>query len=211
MCGSCTFLVVSGAWGGQGVLSQTTGRSLAFTLRCSCPFHSQKENQYVGRWAAFKGCGFQLYWCLPRSFLSSLHSQQVSPSDTSGHFTHRCSGCEGWRASRAVLALSHWEYCHLNSSAFFGGEKMGISDRRPALYQFALPCPLQSWKTARSNFVFLQIHLQEESMAATWLWLMSVFENVVMNKTLKVMFSSDWMFCFILYLCFCKLWSRSVG
>lgn len=120
----------------------------------------------------------------------------LTPGEPQWHLwvLHSHSEAAGSRASRAVWALSHWEFCHLNSSACFGGGKMGILDRRPALYQFALLPPLQSWKTA-SNFVFLQIHLQEESMAATWLWLMDGFD-VVMNKTLKVKLSSDWIFSF---------------
>lgn len=141
-----------------------------------------------------------------RLFLSSLHPHQVSPSgtsDTSDHTSHGALAA-GSRASRAVWALSHWEYCHLNSKVCFGGGKIRVLHRRPARYQFALPYPLHSWQTT-SNFVFLQIHLQPQSRPATWLWLINVLDNVVINKTLKVKFSSDWMFFFTLRLCFCEL------
>lgn len=55
------------------------------------------------------------------------------------------SQCPGSRASRAVWTLSHWEYCHLNSSICFGGGKMGVLDRR-----WAFNHPLQRLKTTRS-------------------------------------------------------------
>lgn len=53
---------------GRAGWSQTTGSSLALRLGCSCPSPSQKESQYVRRWALFRGCGFQLFWCLPDRF-----------------------------------------------------------------------------------------------------------------------------------------------
>lgn len=165
LCAPCHFLVVSGAWGEQADLSQSTGGSLAFRLGCSChSIHRRtisilEGESFLGLWLPAVLVFAQMISVLssltpgePQWRLCALHSHGALAA--------------GSRASRAVWALSHWEFCHLNSSACFGSGKRGILDRRPALFQFALPHPLQSWKTARSNFLFLKIHLQEKSMAA---------------------------------------------
>lgn len=186
---------------GRAGWSQPDSRRV-FSLQIGvCPFQSQKGNWYVGRWDYFRAGASSCF------------------DDCPDHFFLRWTPLGTWltgalaagsRASRTVWVLSHWECCYPNSTACFGGGKMGILDRRPALYVFVLPHPLQSWQTARSNFVFLQIHIQDKSMAATWLWLMNVFESVVMNKTLKVKFFNGWMFSFIFRLCFCRSSSTNI-
>lgn len=182
--------------------SQEPGDSRVISVRpqegflpshCGVPAHSihRRKIRMLEGELLFRAVASSCFGICPDRFCCLLTHTWWAPVTPLGASLSEAAGS---RASRAVWALSHWEFCHLNSSACFGVGKMGILDRRPALYQFALLPPLQSWKTA-SNFVFLQIHLQEESMAATWLWLMDGFD-VVMNKTLKVKLSSDWIFSF---------------
>lgn len=85
LCASCTFLVVSGAWGEQADLRPQEGlQPPDWGVAAHCT-HRRTVSVLDGELFA-RAVASSCFGVCPDHF--SLHPHRVSPSDTSGHFTH---------------------------------------------------------------------------------------------------------------------------
>lgn len=156
----CTFQLVTGAWGGQGLWSLSDRRNVfRLQIRVFLPIPFRE-----GEWAYWKvsyilGLCFTTVFGICQTVLSSPHSHSLSLGDTSGHSRASLAAgtrasTAGWQSARVVLwALPHWEYCHLNSKVYFGSGEMRVLHRRAVLDQFSpLLCTCEKLQELTSDF-----------------------------------------------------------